>query len=90
MHVCVHTPMSTFYYNGRVYDDQHDKVGRERSGYVDAKTRREAICKIRKEVGGWWFDTIRAWNGESGRVLFDGLYLQPVQMLNGEPKWMGK
>ena len=81
--------MSTYYYKGEVFN-QGQPNGHKRDGYVSAKSNKEALCKIRVEVGGFFFDTVEVMNGTSGKVIAENIYSQPIVISEGRGVWMGK
>ena len=81
--------MSTYYYKGRVYASKADN-GTSKDGYVTARSTKDALCKIREEVGGFDFDTIRVTNGTTGKVVAENIYSQPISRHEGRFVWIGK
>ena len=81
--------MATYYYQGKVWNKGQDN-GTPRDGYVSAKSNKEALCKIRVEVGGFHFDTIEVVNGMSGKVIAENIYSLPISLYQGKGVWMGK
>lgn len=81
--------MSTYYYEGKVFNEGQAN-GTPRDGYVSARSNKEALCKIRVEVGGFYFDSIYVYNGSSGKKIAENIYSLPIVISEGKGVWMGK
>lgn len=81
--------MATFYYKGLVHNSRKD-AGSSRSGYVSAKSKKEALLKITEKIGRWYHDSISVWNGTTGKVVCDSMYDLPIAFSGGKYIWMGK
>lgn len=81
--------MATYYYRGLVHNSASDG-GYPRDGYVDAKSNKDALVKIAAEIGLWFHDSIRVWNGTSGKTVAESLYNQPISKNGEKYTWIGR
>ena len=81
--------MATYYYKGLVHNSTQES-GSPRDGYVDAKSKKDALVKIANEIGRWPHDSIHVWNGTTGKTVAENLYSQPIGGHGNSHHWYGK